>query len=281
MKKHEHRRDNEAGLVRIPRIEHRIYTRNPGNREKTYVEFIYDKYDDPEMGKKVYRKTIIGTSISGLFQGLMIANSNYFKYFDKDGYLYNDPLKRREERETKTETAEGDERTVDEIKEELLKKEKILDQKIQEAEQKKKEEGELVDQMMGKLKELGNLPGIDHDSESELEEDSESEGERERLELLEDILRSYRDMVDEQAKRKPAGLMSFRQIQMINNLLKKIRTYFTGSNAEDFLQLAEEPIREDLANHPGTTYGEMAIILSPYSHAIHAYKWETLWAKAK
>ena len=54
---------------------------------------------------------------------------------------------------------------------------------------------------------------------------------------------------------------------------------FTGTEAEDYFHLAQDPREDDLEHYPGTTYGEMAILLSAYEWTISAFLMKHLYAK--
>ena len=74
--------------------------------------------------------------------------------------------------------------------------------------------------------------------------------------------------------------MRLTQIRMINEILKELQEWFAGTEAEDYLHLAEEPREDDLEHHPGTTYGEMAILLSAYTHTVSACRYGRLYWKS-
>lgn len=280
-------------FAKIPIIKDRIRKVSDGENNETGIELVTDRYRDDETGKIREETVHIGTDISWTLPGMMFTNENYHEYFDREGRLYNDPLGRREEKEREKAKAEaakkaaekaakeketrvkqeqkktskmvkGAERTVDEIRESLLRKERELDEKLyqakiglQEIKQKKEELDELI--------EVRHL---------EFEEQ-----EKAHLSLLRDILHEQETIVQEQAKRKPDLLMKRSQIRLINEILKKIQDYLAGSDAGDYLHLAEEPHEDDLENHPGTTYSEMAILLVAYSSALQAYAMGYLYEK--
>lgn len=321
LKENEIIQPNGAVLAKIPKIENRIYRRSPSDRSETYIELLIDYEKDPETGKSVAKKTIIGTDLAGLLDGMMLVNERYHEYFDRKGNLIKDPLRERREREAKekaeaaeadiqttkqtqtpktyTQTANGttnqtatnintnttdissqttptipqnpEERTVDEIKASLLEKEKLLDRQREAFRLKQQEAERLLQKVREQQEELETL----------IEERKYETREKEaaHLSLLDNILESYRDTVREQAKRKPDTLMRLTQIRTINEILQELRNWFAGTEAEDYLHLAEEPIEDDLKHHPGTTYGEMAILLSAYAHTITACRCGRLYWK--
>ncbi len=299
MKENEYVQDNKTTLAKIPRIENRIFTHDSSGKGMKDVEFLSDVYPDPETGETLCERIAIGENLWNALPGMMVVyRDTYYNYFDREGHLYNDPLKKRKEKEAQEAAAKareekqciqaeqnkptngkknenskpkGDERTVDKIREDLLKKEQLLDRKIQQVEQNKQQAEEALRKAIEFKDELEEMVEAKRIRKEEYEED--------HLELLCNILQSYQDTVDEQAKRKPGNMMSFRQIQMINELLRELREQVAGSNASDYLQLAEEPVREDLQNHPGTTYGEMALILCSYYYTIRAFQHGKLYEK--
>ena len=294
------RQSYDTKIAKIPKIKHRIFRRTEGS--STHVIFLVDEWYDQEKGQMRNKKVDIGTDLGGFLPGRMIVNKdNYYKYFNVHGQLINDPLKKRRDQkakeaadkeeagaaarreaetveraafvqketieETGTETIlpeQEEERSVDEIKAALIEKEKLLDEKL-----KKAEEG---------LKEL-------EENKKVLEELQEvriltlQEKEKAHIELLNDFLENYIDSVREQAKRRPDGLMRLTQIRAINEILDELRNYFAGSESERYLHLAEEPREDDLEHHPGTTYGEMDILLTAYRWTVHAFRYKSLYAK--
>ena len=71
--------------------------------------------------------------------------------------------------------------------------------------------------------------------------------------------------------------MRLTQIRAINEILDELRNYFAGSESERYLHLAEEPREDDLEHHPGTTYGEMDILLTAYRWTVHAFRYKSLY----
>jgi len=167
---------------------------------------------------------------------------------------------------------------MDEIEARLLEKEKILDKKIQQVEAERQKlqqrEAEITDQME-RMKELRK----DFESMMEVKQLRVTDRQKRRMELLHSILKLHTRTIDELAKRKPYGLMSLKQIRTVNEILDEIRSKVANTDAEDVLHLAEEPRMDDLENHPGTTYSEMALILSAYQHISSLYTLGRLYMK--
>ncbi len=171
-----------------------------------------------------------------------------------------------------TQTTQG-ERTVDEIKESLLRKEKLLKQQLRALEQKHEEADLQLQELREKQERLDELIEV---REYEMTKKASS-----HFEIRDYILDDFLAIAKEQAKRRPDALMRITQIRTINEILKELQTLFKGTEAEDYLHLAAEPHEDDLEHHPGTTYGEMAILLSAYTHTINACRGNRLFWKTK
>lgn len=294
------RQSYDTKIAKIPKIKHRIFRRTEGSG--THVIFLVDEWYDQEKGQMRNKKVDIGTDLGGFLPGRMIVNKdNYYKYFNIHGQLINDPLKKRRDQkakeaadkeeagatarreaetveraafvqketieETGTETIlpeQEEERSVDEIKAALIEKEKLLDEKLKQAEEGLKE----LEENKKVLDELQDVKVL-----------ALEEKEKAHIDLLNEFLESYIDSVREQAKRRPDGLMRLTQIRAINEILDELRNYFAGSESERYLHLAEEPREDDLEHHPGTTYGEMDILLTAYRWTVHAFRYKSLYAK--
>ena len=153
---------------------------------------------------------------------------------------------------------------MDEIRESLLQKERELEEKLHLAKVGLRE-------LKEKKEELDELIEARHFEYEERE--------KAQIRLLSSILHNHLTIVETQAKRKPDMLMRRSQIRTINEILKELRDYFSGSNAADYLHLAEEPHEDDLEHFPGTTYGEMAVLLAAYSSTLHMFSMEELYEK--
>jgi len=302
------RQSYDTKIAKIPKIKHRIFRRTEGS--STHVIFLVDEWYDQEKGQMRNKKVDIGTDLGGFLPGRMIVNKdNYYKYFNIHGQLINDPLKKRRDQKAKEEAAkkeaeavarmeaeatarreaeaaeqaasvqketieetgtetilpeQEEERSVDEIKAALIEKEKLLDEKLKQAEEGLKE----LEENKKVLDELQDVKVL-----------ALEEKEKAHIDLLNEFLESYIDSVREQAKRRPDGLMRLTQIRAINEILDELRNYFAGSESERYLHLAEEPREDDLEHHPGTTYGEMDILLTAYRWTVHAFRYKSLYTK--
>ena len=171
-----------------------------------------------------------------------------------------------------------EENRLEEMEARLLEKEKIMDKKMQQVEEERQrlqqKEAEIKEQMK-QMEEIRN--GLDSIKKERLLRVTDRQ--RQRMDLLHSILRSHTRTIDELAKRKPYGLMSLQQIRTVNEILDEIRQSVAETDAADFLHLAEEPRMDDLEHFPGTTYSEMALIISAYQYIRTSYKWERLYMK--
>ncbi len=158
----------------------------------------------------------------------------------------------------------GDDRTVDEIRESLLRDEKQLTQKLQEAEEERKKYEEA-------RKELDHIRSVKILQLQEAEE--------EHFRTLSYMLDSYIHTINEQSKRRPDTPMTPKLIQAINELLIELRGYFAGCATEGYLRLGEEAKHDETGDTPATTYMEMSIILTAYHYTAVAYKLGKLKAK--
>ena len=178
-------------------------------------------------------------------------------------------------------TAKGDMREayhMEEIEARLIEKEKILDKKIQqvEAERQKllEKETEMTEQMKQMEEIRKELESLKRERVLRI-----TDRQKQRMNMLDHILRAHTNTINELAKRKPYGLMSLQQIRTVNEILDEIRSIVASTDAEDFLHLAEEPRMDDLEHFPGTTYSEMALIISAYQYIRSLYNWDRLYFK--
>ena len=305
-------KSGDATLAKIPAIADRVFVQEREGGADPSVMFVADRYPDGETGEIHDDMVEIGTDISRLLKGMMMINERYHEYFDRNGRIVNDPLARRREKEAaekaererkkaaekqktvKTErkpekcdsedgtsvtcdsesgtsVTRGEERTVDEIKAALLEKEKELEQKIQEYNDKVLELDERIRQAQMVKEELEKVRDV-----RKYQVNEEKKG---YFEMLDGILHDYQTSVNAIARKKPNLLMSATQIQTINEALGEIKYIFHLTTAGDFLHLAAEPREDDLEHFPGTTYGEMSLILASYERAFEAYRLGKLYYK--
>lgn len=287
-------------FVKIPELPGHICRKHDPESNDTSIQLITETHYDPESRQMRNTKVTLGIDVSGFYPGMMLIRDAYFDYFDLHGKIINTAFRKqleaedrkKEEKKTgKTERIlragetkaaaaeqteqqaekqaenlpEGDARTVDEIRESLLLKEKQLEEERKALEAERRE-----------------LEREKEETESLREEKllTLAEKEKAHASLLNDILTSHQHTVMEQAKRRPEKFMKQTQIRIINEILQEIREMLAGSNAYRYLHLAEEPREDDLENHPGTTYGEMDILLNAYGWAMSACRYNRLYEEA-
>jgi hypothetical protein len=71
--------------------------------------------------------------------------------------------------------------------------------------------------------------------------------------------------------------MSLKQIRTINEVLRELMDILTDSEVGGFLHLAEEPDPEN--DNPGTTYGEMNLLLNVYTAITNTFHYGKLRKK--
>lgn len=293
---------SDMAMIRIPDVPNRVRIRKDG-----YVELILETHYDRETKQSRNKKVIIGTDQSGFLPGMMTPNENYHNLFDGRGRLYNDPMKQpkpteteppetqkaqttktpgtadkelkatqepkatKEPKETKEPKATQEPKTTinqpgpegkptDNTKEQELKR-RAQELTNREAELKRREQE--LDEWQQRLEE----------KEEDLYFQSE-ETAKDHIKLLSYILESYKDTVDHQARKKPDAPMTRKQIRTINQILGELKDFFTGCETDDLLHLAEEPDPEN--DNPGTTNGEMALLISAYQFTINAFRLDEL-----
>ena len=170
------------------------------------------------------------------------------------------------------------ERTMDEIREDLLKKEKALEEKIREAEAERQRLKELRVEAEEALKEADEARR-NLDSVRMVRIVQMKEAEKQHMNYLQSLLDNYSSAVQDQAKRKPDSFMTQNQIRTINRILIELKTLFEDSDAGEYLELGVEPRQDGDQFIPGTTYGEMNLMLSAYNYALERYRYNELYEK--
>lgn len=285
-------------LIPIPRMEGRITKRKDG-----YIELILERHYDREARQTRNRKTIIGQDF-GILPGMMIPNDNYYELFDAHGCLNNDPMKAEEQPEEpyqkEEQTAEPTEQTKTDSKteqpteptkahsetEQQHPRQPTQEDKTMPEDNLKERERALQDKdVQLRLREIAlkqmEAALIEKEQDLKRQEEKlyikkESE-DTDHIKLLDHLLDRYIETVQHQAKRKPDASMTQKQIQTINEVLSELKDFFTGSESDNLLHLAEEPDPDH--DIPGTTNGEMDLLLSAYHITLSAFLYSSLRAK--
>lgn len=287
-------------LAKIPQIPNRITRRKKANSDNYYIELILSSGYDVKTQQNRNKKVIIGEDISYYLKGMMVANDNYHEYFNKNGDLlpHIKAMMLEENKQKREAKAEADRQSANqttgqpgnsehadsqltEQKQKITPAEQLTTAatKQQTEEEGEAEEGEASEVQIRELKE--RQQALDK-KEQELAKEAatliafrkeleswemvmtiqKDQAIRDHISLLNDILYNHAETIRAQAKRKPDAPMRANQIRTINELLREIQSLFAGNEIDDFLHLAEEP--DEKTSTPGTTYGEMALLLNIY-----------------
>ena len=290
-------------IVRIPRIPGRICERSDG-----YIELIISRSYDKEKGQSRNKKVIIGSDCSQILPGMMTANDHYYEYFNSHGRLVNDPMKDERkppeqadptEQEQPQQPLQSGQQPQQAQQTQPAPTNRAAQQaqtapKDNDAEQKRMEGilTQLNEDIKAKQRDLAILNDKINRARNELEQLEEKiedqkeelafapiEAQKEHIRLLSYMLDHFMETIKVQANRKPNAPMTLKQVQTINGVLAELKEFFTGSEAEDYLRLAEEP--DEATNTPGITNGEMALLLGIYHHTASTYLYGDLSKKLK
>ena len=126
-----------------------------------------------------------------------------------------------------------------------------------------------------------NEDELDPEIQLQLEEQEKRQikHDHDRIVFMENLLDRYRYTIEEQAKKRPDKYLTLYQTRKINELLNTIRKFFWEAETFPYLDLAEEPTEGKV--HTGTTYGDMAILLSAYDCTFTAWRLQELWLRPK
>lgn len=270
-------------LMRIPELQNRIHVRKDG-----YVELILEHHYDKEAGQSRNKKVLIGSNASEILPGMMTANDNYFDLFDGRGRLYNDPMKKEPELDIQQSQVPEQDRLQQTEQTEKPKQAETKQQPNQPKPEGKPTSSISNEDLQQKMRELKvkeiqlNKREKELDAwQQELDEKEKdlyfqaADADKDHIKLLAYILDSYKDTIDIQAKKKPDAPMTKKQIQTINEILSELKNFFSGCETDYLLHLAEEPDNDN----PGTTNGEMALLISAYQYTINAYRYDELREK--
>lgn len=283
----------DTSLIRIPTLPGRIRTRKDG-----YVELILESHYDREAGQSRNKKVVIGTDESGFLPGMMTPNDNYHNLFNGKGQLYDDPMKRSPEAEPPQEADSQPTETT----EPRLSQTSPNPQTQPKAASQTRPEGTPTDtninqelQQLAKALEEKRIRLMDKEYElnqrerelnawkEQLEKKEEDlffqaeDTDKDHIKLLSYILDSYKETISQQARKKPDAPMTPKQIRTINEVLGELKPFFAGCETDSLLHLAEEP--DPTTDNPGTTNGEMALLISAYQYTINAYQYDELRKK--
>ena len=271
----------DAFVVRIPKIEGKISLRK--GEYADYVEYKVDGWYDPEKKQNRNRKVIIGQVIYPI-PGSMLPNENYYKYFDRETGKEKKNGEEAEEMEQEAEgTAEGTSTCVSrkEMIRNVMEEDGVIRRRTERMREairdgyENVEEGIQTDSDWEEegISNRGEMEGENAEGERrETPITEETRRKRRRLRVLLDVLTSIRDVVKEQAKRRPKEMMNEYQIQKINPVLEEIREIEKEMGMEDLLEIINEPKEgEEMPENKESrrmSYSDIEVLLEYYNSVI-------------
>ena len=270
----------DAYLVRIPKIEGKITTRQIGLQ--TYVEYIYESSYDPISRQNRNKKARIGQAIE-TYPGAMLPNDNYYKYFDR---VTGEVRKNQEEVEEVTKRQE--------LIRDVMENEGMIGrdvERIREMIRGNEEENERETGAQGGSPVLDeNCPLDSSDQAGEPLPKSEIwagphpdalNPQFVRRRILLDMLTSMREVIKDQARKRPEEVVPAYQVEKINPVLEEIRKIETELGYGEMLELIQKPrTRIDAKSGEtvieGMTYGDAEILMECYNSVIWFTRGEIL-----
>ena len=273
----------DAFLVRIPKIEGRIYTRQAGPH-LTYVMYIFENRWDKEKKQMRNRKVMIGQAIE-CFPGAMLPNENYYRFFDRrtgnlteigagagpdtgdsSGVrLDNSPdaqnRPRVRSRETGKLKGEEEENTMTERQEmirNVMEEEGMIGRDLERV----REEIRKAPQQLTE----GTVLLSDRRPDNRTVPLSAK-----KTRILLDLLTSMRDVVREHARKRPEDVVPLYQVEKINPVLEEIRKMETELGYGEMLEVIPRPRSRFVDGETmieGMSYGDAEVLLECYNSVI-------------
>ncbi len=276
LKANEIRWGNET-LAKIPQMKGRISRKNvksgDGDRVTRYVELILEKGYDREKRQSRNKRVTIGIDISHIFDGMMIINKNYHKYFDYEGNLVYpldpDYIPEKRPKPDMPYTEEDNQQAIAEPARESDPKSDPDPEQQQEAE-------DTTEQAESVMTTDTNHPDDRNDEEIQAEL-NRKQHEKDHLDFLRSMLNRYQNTIQDQARKRPDKKLTAYQVRKINKVLKELKAFFDDTDISDYLELAEEP--SDDNPDAGMTYTDMEILLHAYTNTLTEYTMGKLWLK--
>ena len=283
---------DKSPLIRIPDIPKGLSVRKDGS-----IELILESRYDKETRQTRNKKVVIGHDASHLLPGMMTPNDTFFEYFKNNGKPI-DPArwqKQKEEEQNQPQNNQQQEQnqltptnqSAQDQEQPTNPKQSPLNQPTKNTKQgqgtKRMPEDDLLKKTLDLLQKEADLNAREKllDEWQEALERKEAkltfkaaEEDKDHIKLLSYILERYAETIQHQANYKPNAPMSPKQIRTINEILSELRDYFTGSETDHLLHLAEEP--DESTGNPGTTNGEMALLISAYQITANTYRYDEL-----
>ena len=258
-------------LVRIPKIDGKISERN--QEDRTYIEYIYTTWYDPETKQNRNRKKIIGRYID-FFPGFMIPNENYSLYFDfETGKELPRPKEEEDDTTTSTTTKEKTEfrNPTDQTPTPNPKTKKSTTQSPENTQSKTDNptsnttpmtydpnkkltaqgHKELVSALLQAQQQQQQEEARKAIEEAKISEDEEERrwaeereqyiAYKEHFELIRSIFNEIYDTIQKQARKRPNAVVSLYTIQRINETIAEIQDLLKDSEVENYIILLNEP----------------------------------------
>lgn len=266
----------DATLAKIPQIPGRISRKNVksgyGDRVTRYVELILEKGYDREKQQSRNKRRTIGIDISHIYDGMMIINKNYHKYFDREGNLIWRP-------EATEKHPDPDKQNTEAEQQSGAAPEPQPDPDVPDEPAAQKPEPDIPDEPTESVMNIdSNNQELNPEDEEIQQELNNQKREQDHLDFLGSMLYRYQEAIQEQAKKRPDKLLTVYQIRKINKVLKELKDYFETTDISDYLELAEEP-EDGNPSETGMTYADMEILLYAYTTTLSDFRMGRLWLK--
>ena len=284
----------DAILVRIPKIEGRIYTRQEGPH-LIYVMYIYETRWDREKKQTRNRKVMIGQAIESI-PGAMLPNENYYRFFDRrTGQLIEEtgsvPRGKEDDycvsggsvpRGQSSRYATGAYRadyplgtpepalpgTSEEEEEKTMTERQEMIRNVMEEEGMIGRDSERVREEIRGFRDDrctgGTVPPV-------YREGTPAEPSPRYTRILLDLLTSMRDVVREHARKRPEDVVPLYQVEKINPVLEEIRKMETELGYGEMLEVLSRPrtrIVDGEQVTEGMSYGDAEVLLECYNSVI-------------
>ena len=284
----------DAILVRIPKIEGRIYTRQEGPH-LIYVMYIYETRWDREKKQTRNRKVMIGQAIESI-PGAMLPNENYYRFFDRrTGQLIEEtgsvPRGKEDDycvsggsvpRGQSSRYATGAYRadyplgtpepalpgTSEEEEEKTMTERQEMIRNVMEEEGMIGRDSERVREEIRGIRDDrctgGTVPPV-------YREGTPAEPSPRYTRILLDLLTSMRDVVREHARKRPEDVVPLYQVEKINPVLEEIRKMETELGYGEMLEVLSRPrtrIVDGEQVTEGMSYGDAEVLLECYNSVI-------------
>jgi hypothetical protein len=273
-------RNGPAVLARIPKIEGMItrHKKKTVNGVQRYIDLVLDRHYDKEKKQSRNTRVVIGTDISHIYPDMMLTGKRYHEFFDTNGNLLPQYLPDTLKEEKKKKTQE-DENMAEENNTEMYPEEKSTENEAKNENIAPASAGSTAHSEAVSNGAISTTPEAYSPESEEERQRKQQKHTKDWLNTLRNMLYGYKDVIDEQAKRRPYYPVTGYMVRKINDLLVVLRTLFAPFEGSEFLGFAEEPDPKD--PNKGTTFADMAILLSSYDVLFSSYISGRLWPKQR